>query len=83
MGKDSGKALFSIKDRAIENCAEYGLGVVLVPTLIKGLNTDEIGYILDFAVKKMPFVRGVHFQPVSFLEGILMVKWNVIPCPNY
>lgn len=64
--KIRGKALFSIKDRAIENCAEYGLGVVLVPTLIKGLNTDEIGYILDFAVKKMPFVRGVHFQPVSF-----------------
>ena len=61
-----GKALLHIKEKAIENCAEYGIGVVLVPTLVKGLNTDEVGDILHFAIEKMPYIRGVHFQPCSY-----------------
>ncbi len=39
--------------------------VVLVPTLIKGWNTDELGAIIVFAAKNMDIVRGVNFQPVS------------------
>lgn len=61
-----GKALFEIKQKAIENCAECGLSVVLVPTLVAELNTNEIGDILNFAIERMPYIRGVHFQPVSF-----------------
>ncbi|SHJ25708.1 radical SAM (seleno)protein TrsS [Parasporobacterium paucivorans] len=61
-----GKRLNDLKKKAIENCAAYGLGVVLVPTLVKGLNTEEVGEILRFAIEKMPHVRGVHFQPVSY-----------------
>jgi 7,8-dihydro-6-hydroxymethylpterin dimethyltransferase len=61
-----GKALFEIKKKAMENCAECGLGVVLVPTLVAGLNTNEIGDILNFAIERMPYTRGVHFQPVSY-----------------
>jgi uncharacterized radical SAM superfamily Fe-S cluster-containing enzyme len=40
--------------------------VVLVPTLIPGVNTGEIGRILDYALARVPAVRGVHFQPVSY-----------------
>jgi uncharacterized radical SAM superfamily Fe-S cluster-containing enzyme len=61
-----GRNLGEIKRRAIENCAKYHIGVVLVPTVKKGVNDDEIGSIIEFALEHMPYVRGVHFQPISF-----------------
>jgi uncharacterized radical SAM superfamily Fe-S cluster-containing enzyme len=61
-----GRALFDQKMAAIEHCAEQGVGVVLVPTLIPGINADDIGNILRLALRQMPAVRGVHFQPVSY-----------------
>ncbi len=61
-----GTALLDIKLAAIEKCAEQGIGVVLVPTLVPGVNTDDIGNIIDFAITRMPAVRGVHFQPISY-----------------
>jgi uncharacterized radical SAM superfamily Fe-S cluster-containing enzyme len=61
-----GGKLLAQKMRAIENCAELGLGVVLVPTLVPGINTDNIGDILRLALEHEPAVRGVHFQPVSY-----------------
>lgn len=64
--KIRGARLFETKKAAIANCAAAELGVVLVPTLIPGVNVDNIGGILDYAVKMMPAVRGVHFQPVSY-----------------
>lgn len=39
--------------------------VVLVPTVIKGVNTDELGAIIRFAAKHIDIVRSVNFQPVS------------------
>ncbi len=64
--KIRGRALFDAKKAAISRCAELGLGVVLVPTLVPGVNTAEIGRIISFAIGQMPTVRGVHFQPVSY-----------------
>lgn len=61
-----GRALLDTKLRAVERCAAAGLPVVLVPTLVPGVNTGEIGNILRFALSKAPAVRGVHFQPVSY-----------------
>ncbi|NLN06434.1 MAG: radical SAM protein [Firmicutes bacterium] len=61
-----GRELFAVKKRAIENCGLYNLGVTLVPTIVPGVNTDNIGGIIRFAVKHSPAVRGVHFQPVSY-----------------
>jgi len=60
-----GRPLLAEKERAIERCKEAGLGVILVPTLVPGVNTDNIGSIIRFAVERAPAVRGVHFQPVS------------------
>lgn len=64
--KIRGKALFEAKKAAIAHCGEQQLGVVLVPTLVPGVNTADIGNIIEFAVAMMPVVRGVHFQPVSY-----------------
>ncbi len=61
-----GAPLLAKKMTAIRRCAEGGLGVVLTPTLAPGVNTDNIGAILQFAIDNMPAVRGVHFQPVSY-----------------
>jgi uncharacterized radical SAM superfamily Fe-S cluster-containing enzyme len=61
-----GVRLLDRKRAAIERCAENELGVVLVPTLVPGVNTDDIGGIIDFALEYFPAVRGVHFQPVAY-----------------
>ena len=61
-----GRALLDTKLRAIDNCAAAGLPVVLVPTLVPGINVSEIGEMLRFALSRAPQVRGVHFQPVSY-----------------
>lgn len=61
-----GRTLAEIKNRAIEACARLDIGVVLVPTLVPGVNTHAIGGILAAAVRMSPAVRGVHFQPVSY-----------------
>lgn len=63
--KIRGRDIVETKFRAIDNSIEAGLGVVLVPTLVPGINTDEVGDIIRFAFKMSPGVRGVHFQPVS------------------
>lgn len=60
-----GKPLWKQKQAAVARAAEAGLGVVLVPTLVYGVNHHQIGDIIDYAIKHMPAVRGVHFQPVS------------------
>lgn len=61
-----GGELLSCKIKAIENCSKNNIGVILVPTLVPGVNTDNIGSIIDFALERIPAVRGVHFQPVSY-----------------
>lgn len=65
-----GRRLLAVKIRAIENCRKYGIGVVLVPTLVPGVNTDNIGEIIRFALRHIKAVRGVHFQPVSYFGRV-------------
>lgn len=52
--------------RAIENCEKIGMGVVLVPTVIKGRNDHEVGAIIKYAAEHIKTIRGVNFQPVAF-----------------
>lgn len=61
-----GRDLFAIKEKAIENCGRSRLGVVLVPTLAPGVNTGDIGAIVHYALRGMPAIRGIHFQPISY-----------------
>lgn len=65
-----GRPLFDIKRKAIDNCAEYNIGVTLVPTLVREININETGKLIRFAISESPKVRGVHFQPVSFFGRI-------------
>ncbi|MHB1652631.1 MAG: radical SAM (seleno)protein TrsS [Desulfitobacteriaceae bacterium] len=61
-----GRDLLAEKLQAIKNCAEQGVGVVLVPTVVPGVNDKNLGAIIHFALNNLPTVRGVHFQPVSY-----------------
>ena len=60
------KNLLAIKLEAIENCRKEDMGIVLVPTLVKDVNDDQIGKIIKFAVNNIDVIRGIVFQPVSF-----------------
>lgn len=61
-----GRALLDTKLTTIDRCAAAGLGVVLVPVIAAGINEDQVGEIICFALDNMPAVRGVHFQPMSY-----------------
>lgn len=61
-----GGRLLENKIRAIESLTEAGIGIVLVPTVIPGVNDNNLGDILKLAISHSPGIRGVHFQPVSY-----------------
>ncbi|MCI8992156.1 MAG: radical SAM protein [Eubacterium sp.] len=58
--------LLDVKKRAVQYCEQAELGVVLVPTIVPGINDTEIGNIIRYAYRHAPTVRGVHFQPVTY-----------------
>jgi 7,8-dihydro-6-hydroxymethylpterin dimethyltransferase len=59
-----GEDLTAVRMKALEHLNACNLATTLVVTLQQGLNTDEIGKIIEFALQQ-PCVRGVTFQPVQ------------------
>jgi 7,8-dihydro-6-hydroxymethylpterin dimethyltransferase len=59
-----GKDLAEVRLKALEHLNKLNLSTTLVVTLQKGVNDDEIGQIIDFALKQ-ECVRGVTFQPTQ------------------
>jgi uncharacterized radical SAM superfamily Fe-S cluster-containing enzyme len=59
-----GKDLTDIRKKALEHLNKLNLATTLVVTLQKNVNDDEIGKIIEFALKQ-PCVRGVTFQPTQ------------------
>jgi hypothetical protein len=51
---------------AIENARRWDMKVCLVPTLVKGVNDDQVGPIIRFAAEHIDVVSAISFQPVSF-----------------
>jgi len=60
-----GAPLLREKLCAIRSLGEAGIGVVLVPTVVPGVNDGNVGALLRLAAAFSPVVRGLHFQPVS------------------
>ncbi|MDC0748688.1 radical SAM protein [Polyangium mundeleinium] len=58
--------LYDVKLRAIEELAAAGIDVILVVTVVNGVNNDMIGPIIEFAIENADKVTVVSFQPVSF-----------------
>jgi 7,8-dihydro-6-hydroxymethylpterin dimethyltransferase len=59
-----GKDLTETRMKALEHLNALNLSTTLVVTLQLGVNDDEIGKIIDFALKQK-CVRGVTFQPTQ------------------
>lgn len=58
--------LSDVKMKAIENCRKAGINsIVLVVTLVKGVNDSQLGDIIRFAVQNFDVIRCVNVQPVS------------------
>ncbi len=58
--------LYDVKRRAIENLKKHGVDVTLVTTIVNGVNNDQVGDILKFAIENIDKINAVAFQPVSF-----------------
>lgn len=58
--------LYDVKLRAIEELSAAGIDVILVVTIVNGLNNDQVGPIVEFAVENADKITVVSFQPVSF-----------------
>jgi tetraether lipid synthase len=61
-----GAPLLESKGLAIEACRRAGIRICLVPTIVKGVNDDQVGPIFRFAVQNSDVVNAIAYQPVSF-----------------
>lgn len=58
--------LFDVKLRAIENLWSAGVEIVPVTTIINGINNEQVGKIIEFALDNPKKISFLSFQPVSF-----------------
>ncbi len=58
--------LFDVKLRAIENLHNAGVDIVPVTTIVNGVNNEQVGRIVQFALDNPKRISFLSFQPVSF-----------------
>jgi uncharacterized radical SAM superfamily Fe-S cluster-containing enzyme len=58
--------LFDVKLRAIENLFNAGLSIIPVVTIVNGVNNQQVGRIVEFALDNPRKIAFLAFQPVSF-----------------
>src|SRR2546421_163021 len=58
--------LFDVKLRAIENLHKAGVEIVQVTTILNGINNEQVGRIIEFALINPKRMSIFSYQPVSF-----------------
>jgi len=58
--------LFDVKLKAIENLHNAGVEIVPVTTIVNGINNEQVGRIIQFALDNPKKTSFLAFQPVSF-----------------
>src|ERR1700719_1935663 len=58
--------LFDVKLKAIDNLHRAGCEIVPVVTIINGINNEQVGRIIQFALDNPKKIGFLSFQPVSF-----------------
>ena len=58
--------LFDVKLRAIENLFNAGISIIPVVTIVNGVNNQQVGRIIEFALDNPRKIAFLSFQPVSF-----------------
>lgn len=57
---------FDVKLQAIHNLHEAGVDIVPVTTIVNGINNEQVGRIIQFALDNPKKINFLSFQPVSF-----------------
>jgi uncharacterized radical SAM superfamily Fe-S cluster-containing enzyme len=58
--------LFDVKLQAIKNLFNAGVGIVPVITIVNGVNNEQVGRVIQFALDNPKKITLLAFQPVSF-----------------
>ena len=69
-----------MKMRAINNLHEAGVEIVLVTTLVNGINNDQVGSIIRFALDNPKKIAFLSFQPVSFTGRDEEITPSIVVC---
>lgn len=68
--------LADVKQQAIDRCEELGINIVLVGTMVKGVNDDQVGDIFRLALSRT-HIRAVSYQPATYVG-----RFDVAPDPR-
>jgi len=63
-----GADLLHSKLAAISHCRQAGLPVILSATIVEGINDNQLGRIIDFAMQNLDVIAGLSLQP-AFWSG--------------
>ena len=58
--------LFDVKLQAIEHLHAAGVEIVPVITIVNGVNNEQVGRVIEFALDNPKKINFLSFQPVSF-----------------
>ena len=58
--------LYDVKLAALEAMKAAGIDATLVITVVNGVNNDQVGEIVRFAIRNVDKINALSFQPVSF-----------------
>jgi len=62
--------LLEKKLACIENCHRTGMKICLVPTIVRGVNDDQVAAVFRFAVDNIECISAISYQPVAFTGRI-------------
>jgi hypothetical protein len=63
-----GADVLSSKLEAITNCRKEVIPVILAVTIVEGINDNQLGEIIDFAMQNLDVIGGISLQP-AFWSG--------------
>lgn len=76
--KIRGRELLNIKLAVIESARKAGLRIIFVPTIVKGVNDNQIGPLIKLAFENLDVLTGISIQPMVFTgrfpEGERLIK---------
>jgi uncharacterized radical SAM superfamily Fe-S cluster-containing enzyme len=72
-----GEDLLNSKLQAMENCREEGVPVILAPTIVSGVNDDQLGDLIALAMRNLDVIAGLAIQP-AFRSG----RFDVAICQH-
>jgi len=69
-----GRKLLDGKVRAVENITRTNMRIVLVPTMVAGLNVDQLGPIFQFALQHSKHITGISVQPMAATGRVKLAR---------